>query len=122
MASLPVNARPSDRVVGPLRQIGSWAAEPCVAFRLRHGPLAIRVRARYDAQLYRASEEDRMGFTATRGSIAGYAGALVLAAAALAVRWLLDPWLGDKAPLVAGLAHAVHQQDGHAGLPAAPER
>ncbi|NUO71148.1 MAG: DUF4118 domain-containing protein, partial [Frateuria sp.] len=45
-----------------------------------------------------------MGITATRGSIAGYAGALVLAAAALAVRWLLDPWLGEKAPLVAGLA------------------
>ena len=103
-----------------------------------------------------------MGLTGTKGAIAGYAGAVVLAAAALAVRWLLDPWLGDKAPLVAGLAavlllawnigrgpallalavgaaaadflfisprgvmaglaHAVHQQDGHAGLPAAPER
>jgi PAS domain S-box-containing protein len=45
-----------------------------------------------------------MGFTGTRSAIAGYAGALALAAAALAVRWLLDPWLGDKAPLVAGLA------------------
>ncbi len=45
-----------------------------------------------------------MGFTGTRGAIAGYAAAVVLAAAALAVRWLLDPWLGDKAPLVAGLA------------------
>ena len=39
-----------------------------------------------------------------RSAIAGYAGAMVLTAAALAVRWLLDPWLGDKAPLVAGLA------------------
>ena len=74
-----------------------------------------------------------MGFTATRGSIAGYAGALVLAAAALAVRWLLDPWLGEKAPLVAGLAAVLllawnigrgprhrHSRRSHPSFPSSP--